>query len=664
MISLIRFIRSFFERESIIQVRRVPPTKNFRAHFTGLTLGFIFVILNFSFDLVQTGAVGILLWFAFITYWGGPFFFIAIILFFLLQALSPATGSLRYLLLIETNWYLLGYGFGVIFAILYNDLVYLYLNWSKTEKKKIKVAFFYNRAQKINIIKSPHERQETVMLNELKPLLFYVRDIEKNLGNRVRMHESAIAIRNLVRQAYGKMSVADQGRLMRILSVYSSSDINNKLEELRDNLDSGNAAALRMVANQVGPLAEKYLKLKEKRLYNYKLATPPEQPYTIAFVANPKIRKRGEPENDSLRYENDPLSSDIELFLRSVDRALFSLEQDEIIGRPEFWSRIRVLTVFDPELVKESGPNFGLVQEFQETATQDGKLIDHNLIEPRRLLNDNFMRIFDRSWQTDHSNGTLDETEHPKFKKHEIDLIFAMTASPTHVRSMAHYSDWLALETDAVPPLVNILGREGIPFEFSIDPDKNKETYNTVGEAVKPLNNVFPHLEPNAYLNPSNFARVHDFYATEPGRVAVNVLSARLKTYRHEFAHAMSSVFHGTICDEYADYFRLEEQAEDEEHKQDPHFYVNRINRNQEKMLSARPIPIPKLFARYNMTRYSSDLTPVSAEESWLGYFPDKFDKTTPCTMDADYGRYRFDELLSMFLYDRLMAKTIRLPRP
>jgi hypothetical protein len=228
----------------------------------------------------------------------------------------------------------------------------------------------------------------------------------------------------------------------------------------------------------------------------------------------------------------------------------------------------------------------------------------------------------------------------------EFDVIFGMTASPTQTRAFANFSDWRAVGESEV--LNNsTVARPGVPFDFNSDPCDNK------------TGTIFPVLfDSNDTGN--DFRRVHDFYATVPGRVALNVLSARYKTYTHEFAHAMSSIFHGTIADEYTDSLVFANVNSGFVGPQIEHFWANRIDRNSAAMRSASPIPVPKLFAEYNCTRYCADMNHPTAEESWMGYFPEKFDRYTHCTMDREMGPYRFDELLSTFIYDRLMAKIRR----
>lgn len=387
--------------------------------------------------------------------------------------------------------------------------------------------------------------------------------------------------------------------------------------------------------------------LRKRRLYQYKFAPPPPapqppaHPYTIAFIANPKIRKRGGAAEDEAGYEKDPILRNRDLFLHAVDRALSSFENDPVIGRPEIWSRIRVITVFNPSLAEAPGPQFGMVEEFQQEglSEQDGTPVENNLLDPMAGMHANFTRILNQS-----RGG-----ETNVFDENDVDVIFAITASRSHDRSASHLSDWTE-ELDA-SGLRNRDGvRRGNAFTFDYDPAGNK-----------PAGTILPTLHEADEINAANvFRKVHDYCAMYAGRVALNVLGARQKTFVHEFAHAMSSAMHGAITDEYVDCFVLPQVGSAAQCDQTPLFIVNRIDRDFSRMISGQPLPVPKIFAEYNHTRYDADLDHPSAEEGWTGYFPDKFADSIPCTMDADYGGHRFDELLSAFIYDRLMAKVTR----
>jgi len=227
-----------------------------------------------------------------------------------------------------------------------------------------------------------------------------------------------------------------------------------------------------------------------------------------------------------------------------------------------------------------------------------------------------------------------------------VDVIYVLTASPSHDRSTARYSDFVETERGEVPlSRVASADMTGQAFDFSPDPDGTKGTEITT--------------EPRST---SDYR--HDHYCWHPGRIALNVLSARHKTYVHEFAHAMSSAIHGAIVDEYADVFHIAKKTGnlDKLSGRTPPFYVNRIERHSRD--DGTFIPVHSVFAKYNGRVFQADRNHPSAEEGWLGYFPEKYCCSVPCTMDRSFGRYHFDALISTFMYERLCAKLNRPDHP
>ncbi len=553
---LIELIGTMFRRfrlpsADIIEIRRIPATKSLRAHLFGLSLGFLLASLNLLFDLAFSNLAAsalLLIWFMLTTYFSSIFFFFTVLACAVMQWSAFPLGATEFLIMNDLHWYVLGYLFGGALALLYNDLLFLFLHF--IEGRRFPLVFAYHPGRNINIIKSP-----------------------------ISTEESAFVV-------------------------------------LRDSASDAE-------------------EMNKQRLYQYHLAAPPPRPYTIVFAANPSVRRRGGNENDTNAYDDDPILSDRDLFLRMVDQALESFEMDPVIGRPEIWSRVRVLTVFNPNLT--NGPEYGLVEPFlADEATEN-----NNMIAPRAGMHTNFRNL----WRDSRQAGD------PDFPADEFDVIFAMTASPTQTRSMADFSDWRAVgmneRLDNLPKI-----RPGVPFEFDFNPCRKNPHGNK-------KNTIFPVLDPKNKKQ-NEFRQVHDYYATVPGRVALNVLSARYKTYTHEFAHAMSSYFHGTIADEYTDCLVFANVGSGFICPQFEHFWANRIDRNGDVMRSSTPVPVPKVFAEYNCTRYPADMNHPTAEESWAGYFPEKFDRHTHCTMDREMGPYRFDELISAFIYDRMMAKASR----
>jgi hypothetical protein len=601
MINLINLVLDLFRQRNLIKVRRLPPTKTLYINLLGLTFGLFVVLLvsclNYSAlfnDSIWLTLIA-LAFFSFFTYYLGVFF---VILLFLLYIVHWLPASIRIL----SALYLWGYAFGWILAMLYNFLVYLHL--IIFEEKRIKIVFAYDKKKELNIIKSPDETQEAAMLKVLRPIIYYV----KNIRDKIERDRNAEDLVDLIKKAHSMMpqSQDDKTELEQILGGNPETSF---AEELKDKLARGDKDLLESVEKRIEPLIEKYLKLKDPKLYNYKLDAPPKHPYTIAFVANPQILRSIDKKHPIPWYDKDLIIYNLKLFLRSVHKALLSFERDEVLGRPEIWSRVRVITIFDKKLADASDDNSSLVTESRPEVMLDDKVAE-NLISPRPNMFENVK--------------TMLTNYHSSIPFEEIDVIFALTASLTHIRSTSYYSDWYEnTETTRQPPI------QGKAFQYDPAPDK------WIGR-------------------PSPF-HVHDDFAEQPGRVAVNVLSASRHTYIHEFAHAMSSAACGAICDEYYDKAIIEGGPENVSTP----FYVNRKERAVPQN-SGQFDPVHPIFAEYEHVVFCSDLNHPSAEENWIGYFPERHHPGVICTMDRTITPYRFDKLISQFMYDRLAAKLNR----
>lgn len=412
---------------------------------------------------------------------------------------------------------------------------------------------------------------------------------------------------------------------------------------------------------------------RERRLYDYELDKPPAHPYTIAFVANPWVLKNKESQSrsnndifDPQNYDDDPIIRNIDLFLGSVERALGGLEADEVLGRPEIWSRVRVIALFDRRLanpqekLKDLDPElrngiYGMAQPYPEALKIDGTATDNLLSPLDNPPEDSTGTKLKSRYRLMLEAAGLSEEEANKYES-ETDVIFILSAAPLYDRCTANYSDWLhdKLEADPAPM------RVGKKFVFNLDPGgaKNGDINN---DTCQP-----PPDDPRDSIPP--FIALHDFYSEKPGLVALNVIGASNKTFIHEFGHAMSAAFRGAITDEYADRFEIDVEIDDDDDKKPP-FYANRIERS--KPDDGTVVPVHKVFAKYNISEHGdsntifySDPDHPSTEERWLGYFPDRKDPNAVCTMDRNYSRFRFDELLSNFIYDRLIAKINRPDKP
>ncbi len=394
-----------------------------------------------------------------------------------------------------------------------------------------------------------------------------------------------------------------------------------------------------------------------------------KNPYTIVFVANPllKTTKRG--------IEVDPIMSDVNLFLRAVERALFSFEfNHEVIGHPDIWSKIRIITI-NPAVRMRAGKlstnnlEAALIEETEGNFTQFGTTgaFSTFILQPSTDSNvhvANFVRNALLNQGLGHIN--------------HIDVIFSFSASATHDRSSAESAHFSTEEEN------NKKHKQGEKFTFSIDPYCTKggeilksqcelclceaEPGKTVpekhlGEECKE-STTDSECTASATLpriNGPDRVLFHEFFppCEGVGRAALSALDVRDRLPVHEFGHAMSVKQNGVIVDEYYDYALIDDDPGF--HPFDPeHIFVNRIYRNPARMRMTHQVKVHNIFARYNGYIYESDRQHPSARQGWHGYFPERRQREVNCTMDADKDVFEFDELLRDFMYDRLWAKVNR----
>jgi hypothetical protein len=383
-----------------------------------------------------------------------------------------------------------------------------------------------------------------------------------------------------------------------------------------------------------------------QRLYDFNLAAAPPHPYTIAFVANPWILKyQGNPDNDD-DWEVDPIIRNRDLFLRMVDSALSCLEQDEVVGQREIWSRVRVLAMFNENLINMTPNQYGMLQPYHNHPIINGQIAE-NLIDTIGGIKGIYDQMISEATNTFLGQTVLDSNDVAEYQSY-IDVIFALSAYPLYTRSTAHFSDWDEA-TNGDP----YQGSNEDSYVYCPDPQLSSSCPDSNDNCSKSGNAINVKK-----CGQDGFACQHEHCATIPGRIALNVIRANSRTYIHEFAHAMSSAFRGAIVDEYFD--RLEAHSEDPTEVPDRGpgpFMINRIERVPN---TGRLVPVPKVFAEYQCARFNSDLSHPSARENWVGYFPDRIDPNATCIMDRRGYYSRFDELLSNFIYDRLVAKINR----
>jgi hypothetical protein len=360
--------------------------------------------------------------------------------------------------------------------------------------------------------------------------------------------------------------------------------------------------------------------LERLRLYDYEKRQPvpdKKSPYTILFIANPSFLKRypGGPNlaayrNNNSNYITDPIINDLDLFIRGVSQGLRSFDSNEVLGHPDIWSHVRIITIFDDQYPINRGSQYGLVEANQQTFGINNQLIE-NLAEPIPNLYQNLQNI----WADLQSRGVNLQGVNAS----DVDVIFALSAVRENNRSTAQFSG----------------GR-------LIDPGDVNYSYN----------GTRPNYIHECLVNPY------------PGRVALNVIDARTKTYIHEFAHAMSHDCHGALIDEY---FDLAVVGGMPQPFVSTFHTINRINRIDNLNNPAPGATIPQRMVDYDSYPLTidnrvfwTDRQHPSCEENWTGYFAERPDMDIGCTMDSTFGRYHFDNLICAFMYDRLRSKVVR----
>ena len=784
--------------DPLVHVRRFPATKALRIQVLGLTLGFIFAALSLTVHdgmFIQLSLISILIILIFFlgTMAGGLFVFLNIVYVWLVRidVIQPAKNSVWMAFDIMAVAFLSGYFIGVILSVIYNDLVYIHT--MTIGKSKNRFSFVYNTRRKLNIIKQLMVSEEKNSQDRsVSPLSYLAHQITNNHNaeENERKFEVNKNIRNLavaIRKGYRRMTRAQKEKLAKKLPKEMGKSFYWKLQNLKKELNryaNGEPPAYKITLSELlanmEPYIQENLQLKGRFQYNYREVTK-DYPYTIAFVANPKIQL----EKDG-PYFRDPIMDDPKLFYRSVDKALASFEQNEVLSRPKIWSQVQVLTIFDEDYAKEDVDGESCALVGWSPAVEIGGSISENLLDPVTELRDNYRNMLLKL--SDAGEITEDEA---KAIFRSTDVIFALSANRVHDRATAHFTDWIedgegyqinentvkALKAENIPSevidrLIDLQNSEGARWVF-IGKDRFKALLETQLSEISDNHTIVKIMEmtrigykdPNKphdpmdpdfgipfdfQLNPNltkNGARniaemtfndrytpIHEYYPVNPGRVATNVLTASQKTYIHEFAHAMSSAYHGAIVDEYFDTVEFEKgdhssnsnpeilfqitdktlhamendarvgpaipqdlpgftktlrQIKDreifgrgkfleeigqligEDHaakyqrfilehaKIETPFYVNRIE--NVKLESDKSVPVPKVFAAYERTVYGADMEHPSSEEDWSGYFPDRKSHGFSCTMDRNLsGGYRFDDLISTFIYDRLIAKINR----
>jgi len=341
---------------------------------------------------------------------------------------------------------------------------------------------------------------------------------------------------------------------------------------------------------------------QQRQIYQYVFPaqahpSPPNHPFTIAFISNPYYMTRN---NGDWEPVNDPIMNDERLFYRSVGNALEAFEKDEVLGAPEIWSRVRIITLFLRPLNPDQNP--------EDYAFAGGSSYVYN--EPLLGYDDIISPISFPDKPVRNPTPLRQELLRrfpflaPAQQQimNDIDVIFYLTANTEFIRSSARPS------RGAMPGFRN-------------------QPYQVHGIEYE-----------------------HESLSEIPGLVALNVLYARQKTYIHEFGHAMAHATNGCIVDEYHDRNNLSDVRP-----------VNCLLKLPPAIAVPKPFgsyvfPVPG----GGQIDYHSDRDHPSNAEHWQSYFPRREAKEIGCIMDRTIGPYQFDRLLSTFMYDRLIAKINR----
>lgn len=231
-----------------------------------------------------------------------------------------------------------------------------------------------------------------------------------------------------------------------------------------------------------------------------------ENPFTIAFVANPFIlTHNGE-------YKVDPIMSDKKLFLATVQRSLRAIYQNELFGLKDIFSSFRIIAIFKPDTNLEL-EDLPTMEKSKFALCEEADTIE--LLAPRAqtietgVLSDKNKEYVLGFWPAIKKEAGNSEA---------IDIIVTISGSETHYRSSARQAFERAYQNNTLA---------GKVFEFKFR--KNSEAWHA-----------------NNYDK-----KIHAYYSELPGVIALSALDNRPKTTIHELAHALGSFQNGLIDDEY-----------------------------------------------------------------------------------------------------------------
>lgn len=334
-----------------------------------------------------------------------------------------------------------------------------------------------------------------------------------------------------------------------------------------------------------------------------------KNPFTIAIVANPAILKQ-----DRSDVLADPILEDKNLFFKVVTRIMRSFVNNELLKLPEILTRIRFVTVFNPQNEFSGSP------EYKNALCEEIRSDPANIIHPRPKEMKEYVEQY------------LENAGMSKC----VDIIFAISGSEEHTRSSATFTK----ENNSGNP-------ENGDVRFKLK--TNKKSY------------------------PGFHKSQIDDKDGQPGAIALSAWDDRLKTPVHEFAHAISSIENGVVVDEYVDKYEYQKNGATISAEFD--FAVNKQHRDRPIDPIPQPFAKYELYdynkatkkhvlkyqTEYFSDRYRSDKRPTSTDpDGWTSYVPERQNANLSCTMDIAYFGHQFDRLLFDFLYDRLLTKLNR----
>ena len=439
-----------------------------------------------------------------------------------------------------------------------------------------------------------------------------------------------------------------------------------------------------------------------------------DNPYTIAIVANPVLIKKDE----TLDY--DPIiQEDKDLFVKVVIRILRSFLNNELTRKPEIFSRLKIITIFDEnsEKLDQNALCYespGTITLAPRKATQDGAGIHSIPYE--------YIKSFDV----------------------DADVIFIISASQTHSQSSARF----AVENAA-------LDGEGFEFTFTDDltdagMQPGTHTYysdlpgiialSAWDDRLKTPVHEFAHAMSSIKNGAIVDEYVDRFHDSTENRLQDNMINRKIRTsfkITNESLNDMESdgvpsdvtdklrdiinqevrgksKFLNIVKDKIGDEAVFEmHQSKILKHADQASFMIteraleniraeglvedvlwalktiqDQLVRGEEKfiellrttigdsltrlhkysiLIHARysSEPVPDIFARYKpgdgeTVEYFSDRIRTDKKHGWISYVPERIGAGISCIMDIAYFGYRFDKLIFDFMYDRLMAKLSR----